>query len=119
MLRNATFMKWKSNGFLQRIILDSYDSTISAARRKQMVHYLHSRKRCAVFTYFLGIIICDLFNLKEPGCLRQGLQSFFGIAALKILVLKPFFQEADITSGFEQSTEMSGSPWQESYFEDC
>lgn len=23
MLRNATFMKWKSNGFLQQIILDS------------------------------------------------------------------------------------------------
>lgn len=43
------------------------------ARIKQMAHYLHSGKRCAVFTYFFGIIISDLFDLKEPGCLRQRL----------------------------------------------
>lgn len=63
-------VKQNANSLLQQITADSQDSAADAATRKQMVHYLHSRKRCAVFTYFLGIFICDLFNLKEPGCLR-------------------------------------------------
>lgn len=121
MLRSAAFIKWKANSSLKQITLDSYGAEAGAARRKQMVHYLHGGKRCAVFADFLGIVICDLFDLKEPGCLRERLQSFFGVAALKILVLKPFFQEADVTPvlNHERATETSGSPYQASYIKDC
>lgn len=71
---------------------------MGAVRRKPTVGYLHGGKRRAVLTDLLGIIVRDLLDLQEPGCLRQRLQGLFGIAALKVLVLQPFFQVADVTS---------------------
>lgn len=52
---------------------------------------LHGRQRGTAFEDLLGIAICDLLDLKQPGCLRERFQSFLGQAVLQILIFKPFF----------------------------
>lgn len=53
--------------------------------------HLHSRQGGTAFVDLLGIAVCGLLDLKQPGCLRESFQGFPGQAVLQILIFKPFF----------------------------
>lgn len=58
--------------------------------------YLNSVELSARLTDLLGVIICGLVDLQQPGGLGQRPQSVDGIRALQLFLLQPLLQVTDV-----------------------